>query len=89
MISKLKVIAVMIAAGCLSACGGGSSKDQINQLPGSGQSAPAIDEAYQGIWASSAYGDVLVVDDNSALYYRYTSDYCILQDFERSTQLAT
>ena len=27
MISKLKVIAVMIAAGCLSACGGGSSDD--------------------------------------------------------------
>ena len=80
MTSKVKLIAVMIAAGCLSACGGGSSKDQINQLPGSGQSAPAIDEAYQGIWASSAYGDVLVVDDNSALYYRYTSDYCILQD---------
>lgn len=78
--ATLNVIAAVMATSLLSGCGGGGSKDQINSLPGSGQPAPAIAEAYQGIWLSSAYGQVLVVDDNSVQYYRYTSDYCVLQD---------
>ncbi|GGF54270.1 S41 family peptidase [Alteromonas lipolytica] len=79
MSTKLKFAAVMVSAALLSACGGSSHNDQIDVQPPPPPAA-AIDEAYQGNWISEAYGQVLVISESSVEYYRYTSDYCLLQD---------
>lgn len=94
----LTLLAVVIGTSLLTGCGSNNSKDQATQSPGTGQSNPAIAENYQGVWVSSAYADALVVNENSVDYYKYTSDYCVLQttfeglttsELTRSVELTT
>lgn len=75
MSTKLTFAAVMVSTALLGACGGGGHKDQINVQP-----PPPIAAEYQGNWVSEPYGEVLVIEQNSVAYYRFTSDYCLLQD---------
>lgn len=72
--SKSKLLALAISVASISACGSSSNNEQINQPP-----IEDIATEYQGVWVSSAYADVLNIKNNSVEYYKYTSDYCILQ----------
>ncbi len=72
--SKYKLLALAISVATISACSN-SKNEQINQPP-----IEDIAVEYQGVWVSSAYADVLNVKNDSVEYYKYTSDYCILQD---------
>jgi hypothetical protein len=39
-----------------------------------------VDPSYQGYWQASGYGTLLDISEDSVTLYKYTSDYCILQD---------
>lgn len=71
----VQTLALVIAAGSLIACGGGT-KSSPNPTP----TLPSVDLAYQGYWNAPGYGTVLDISEDTVTLYKYTSDYCILQD---------
>lgn len=92
---QLTLVAVLVGASLFAGCG---SNKKTTQSPAAGQSSATIAENYQGVWVSSAYADALVVKENSVDYYKYTSDYCVLQtsyenlntsELTRSVELTT
>lgn len=69
-----KTMVLVILSGSMMACGDSDNKFRPDS------SMSQIDAPYHGYWLAPAYGTLLEVKDNSALLYRYTSDYCVLQD---------
>lgn len=76
---NISITCAVLSALLLTACGSNHSKEQVNQNNGGSQSGSTIATAYQGVWVASGYADVLEVTDNSVNYYKYSSDYCVLQ----------
>ena len=76
---NISITCAVFSALLLTACGSNNSKEQANQNNGGNPSGSTISAAYQGVWVASGYADVLEVTHNSVNYYKYSSDYCVLQ----------
>lgn len=70
-------IAVLTAT-LLAACGGSDSTDEVTRAGTSIQAA--ISAAYTGNWVAPGYGTALRIGTNTVAVYKFTSDYCFLQD---------
>ncbi|MFS1703191.1 S41 family peptidase [Alteromonas sp. AMM-1] len=73
------IACAVLSALLLTACGSNNSKEQVNQHNGGNPGGATIDTAYQGVWVASGYADALQVKSNSVNYYKFSSDYCVLQ----------
>ena len=71
--NALKYLTIGVIALNIAACSKSSSKSTA-------PSEPAIAAKYQGIWQASGYGDAMKVSENKVSFYKYSTDYCFLEN---------